>query len=130
MSLDRIRTQNGGSLIEVLVCMFILAIGMIGGLGMTQAGQTGLEAGRRISTAVGFAQTKMEEKISTAYSELVRGELEGQEDLNGFVRTWKILPDTPGASCLTIRVTVAWPDKAGRLHRMELVTLRSEGVVP
>lgn len=122
--------QAGVSLIEVLVCMFILAIGMIGGLGMTQAGQTGLEAGRRLSTAVGFVQAKMEEEVSMAYSDLVRGDLEGQEDLNGFVRTWKVLPDTPGARCLTIRVAVAWPDKEGRPHRMELVTVRSEGVVP
>jgi prepilin-type N-terminal cleavage/methylation domain-containing protein len=130
MSLDRIRTQNGGSLIEVLVCMSLLAIGMIGGLGMTQSGQTGLDSGRRISTAAGFAQAKMEEKISTAYSDLVRGDLEGQEDLNGFVRTWTIFPETPGAHCLTIRVAVSWPDKRGRPHRLELVTLRSEGIVP
>jgi hypothetical protein len=130
MSLPLIRKQAGGSFIEVLVCMFLLAIGMIAGLGMTQAGQTGLDAGRRISTAAGFAQVKMEEKVSIVYSDLIRGDLEGQEDLNGFVRTWKILPDTPAAHCLTIRVSVAWPDKTGRPHRMELVTLRSESVVP
>lgn len=130
MSLDRIRTRNGGSLIEVLVCMFILAIGMIAGLGMTQAGQTGLDAGRRITMAAGFAQAKMEEKVSMAYSDLVQGDLEGKEDLDGFVRTWRILPDTPGARYLTIRVAVAWTDKAGRPHRLEFVTLRTEGVVP
>ena len=130
MSFPRILKQGGTSLIEVLVCLFILTIGMISGLGMTQAGQAGLDAGRRISTAVGFAQVKMEEKVSRMYSDLNREDLEGIEDLNGFVRTWKILPGTPGAHCLTIRVAFAWPDKAGRPHRVELVTIRSEGVVP
>lgn len=124
------RMQAGFTLIEVLVCMFILAIGMIAGLGMTQAGQAGLDAGRRISMAAGFAQAKMEEKVAAVYSDLIQGDLEGQEDLDGFVRTWEILPDTPGEHCLTIRVAIKWPDKAGRPHRLELVTLRSEGVVP
>ncbi|HEY5593612.1 MAG TPA: prepilin-type N-terminal cleavage/methylation domain-containing protein [Nitrospiria bacterium] len=130
MSFPLIQKQAGSSLIEVLVCMVILAIGMIGGLGMTQAGQTGLEAGRRISAATGFAQAMMEEKVSMSYSDLVRGDLEGREDLDGFVRTWTILPDTPGAHRLTIRVAMEWPDHTGRLHRLELATLRSKGVAP
>jgi hypothetical protein len=130
MKFPPIRKQAGGSLIEVLVCMFLLAIGMIAGLGMTRAGQIGLESGRRITAAAGFAQAKMEEKVSMAYSDLVRGDLEGKEDLDGFVRTWEILPDTPGAHCATIRVAMEWPDRAGRSHRLQLVTLRSEGVVP
>jgi Tfp pilus assembly protein PilV len=130
MKFSPIRKQAGGSLIEVLVCMLLLAIGMISALGMTQAGQIGLESGRRITTAAGFAQAKMEEKVSMAYSDLVRGDLEGKEDLNGFVRTWEIHPDTPGAHCVTIRVAMEWSDKTGRPHRLELVTLRSEGIVP
>ena len=128
--MKRPRKQDGSSLIEVVVCMVILAIGMIGGIGMTQAGQTGLEAGRRISAATGFAQAKMEEKVSITYSDLVRGDLEGREDLDGFVRTWEVLPGTPRSRCLTIHVAVEWPDKTGRPHRLELATLRSEGVVP
>jgi prepilin-type N-terminal cleavage/methylation domain-containing protein len=124
------RMQAGFTLIEVLVGMFILAIGMIAGLGMTQAGQAGLDAGRRISMAAGFAQVKMEEKVAAAYPDLIEGNLEGKEDLDGFVRTWKVLPNTPAGHCLTIRVTMEWPDKAGRPHRLELVALRSEGVVP
>ncbi len=127
--MKRPQKQDGSSLIEVVVCMVILAIGMIGGLGMTQAGQIGLEAGRRISEATGFAQAKMEEKVSMSYSELVR-EVKGKEDLDGFVRTWEILPDTPSARFLTIRVAIEWADKTGRPHRLELATLRSEGVVP
>ena len=128
--MKRLWKQDGSSLIEVVVCMVILAIGMIGGIGMTQAGQTGLEAGRRISAATGFAQAMMEEKVSISYSELVRGDPDGRKDLDGFVRTWTILPDTPRAHCLTIHVAVAWADKTGRPHRLELATLRSEGIVP
>jgi hypothetical protein len=130
MKFSPIRKQAGGSLIEVLVCMLLLAIGMISGLGMTHAGQIGLESGRRITTAAGLAQAKMEERVSMAYSDLVRGDLKGKEDLDGFIRTWQILPDTPGAHYVTIHVAMEWADQAGRSHRLQLVTLRSEGVVP
>ena len=128
--MKRLWKQDGSSLIEVVVCMVILAIGMIGGIGMTQAGQTGLEAGRRISAATGFAQAMMEEKVSMTYSDLVRGYPEGREDLDGFVRTWEVLPGTPRSRCLTIHVAVEWLDKTGRIHSLALVTLRSESVVP
>lgn len=128
--MKRPRKQDGSSLIEVIVCMVILAIGMIGGIGMTQAGQTGLDAGRRISAAAGFAQAKMEEKLSMTYSDLVGGELEGKEDLDGFIRTWEVLPGMPCAHCLTVHIAVVWTDKTGRPHRLKLAAVRSEGIVP
>lgn len=124
------KREKGSSLIEVVVSMLILAIGMVAGLGMAQTGQGGLEAGRRISYAAGLAQAKMEETVSMTYPDLLSGNLEGQDDWGGFVRTWTVLPDTPQPRRSTIRVTVEWKDKAGRPHRMGLVTLRSEGVVP
>lgn len=130
MSSSGIRTETGFTLIEVLVCMFILAIGMIAGLGMTRAGQAGLDAGRRLSTAAGLAQAKMEEEVAAAYSDLIQGDLEGKENLDGFIRSWMIRPNTPAEHGLTIRVVTEWPDRAGRLHRLELVALRSKGVVP
>jgi Tfp pilus assembly protein PilV len=130
MRSNGIRRETGITLIEVLVCMFILAIGMIAGLGMTQAGQAGLDAGRRISMAAGLAQSKMEEEVAANYSDLIQGGLEGTENLDGFIRSWKIRPNTPAEHCLTIRVVTEWPDRAGRLRRLELVALRSEGVVP
>lgn len=123
-------TQRGFSLIEVMVSLLILAIGIVAGLGMTQAGQNGLEAGRRISHATGLAQAMMEEEVSISYAELLGGNLEGEDAVDGFRRTWTVSPDRPGAHWLTIQITVEWKDRTGRSHQVRLVTLRAEGVVP
>ena len=122
--------QRGFSLIEVVVSMLILAVGMVAGLAITQAGQTGMEAGRHLSEAVGLAQANMEEMRSLSYDELSGGDLESEEDVNGFKRISTVEPDAPGRHFMTLRVTVEWKDKTGRPHRTQLVTVRSTGVVP
>jgi prepilin-type N-terminal cleavage/methylation domain-containing protein len=126
----RFQTQTGNSLVEVLVCMVLLAVGMTAGLGMTRAAQSGLNAGRDISRAAALAQAKMEEEMAANYTELVNGETTGREDLDGFSRTWTIRPGAVCVHCAAIRVSVEWPDPSGRPHHVILAALRSEGVVP
>ncbi|MBI3595960.1 MAG: prepilin-type N-terminal cleavage/methylation domain-containing protein [Nitrospirae bacterium] len=130
MSPDLFGGQRGLSLIEVVVCMLILAVGMISGLSMTRASQTGLDAGRRISAAAGFAQAKMEEEISVPYDKLSQGGLEDKDNPEGFIRTWTVQNNAPHPRCSTIRVAVEWAGKTGRTHSLALVTIRSKGVVP
>src|SRR3972149_7125136 len=115
--------MRGFSLIEVVVSMLILAIGMVAGRGMTQAGQNGLEAGRHLSYATGLAQAIMEEEVSISYAGLLGGSLEGEDEVDGFRRIWAIQPNTPGTRFLTIQGTVDWEDKTGRPHQMELRVL-------
>jgi len=122
--------QTGNSLIEVLVCMVLMAVGMMAGLGMTRAAQSGLDTGRDISKAAALAQATMEEKMAANYSDLVHGETVGREDLDGFFRTWTLLPGAVCEHCAAIRVSVEWPDRSGRLHHVNLATVRTEGVVP
>lgn len=128
--MKRLRKQDGSSLIEVIMSMLILAVGMTAALGMARTGHAGLETGRRISYLTGLAQAKIEEELSLPYAALLGGDLEGEDEADGFRRTWTILPDTPGAGCLTIRVGMEWSDKTGGTHRMEFITLRTDGVVP
>ena len=130
MSPDFLSRQRGLSLIEVVVCMLILALGMLSGMGMTRASQAGLEAGRRISTAAAFAQAKMEEEISLPYDKLIHGNLESRDDAEGFIRTWTIQNNLPYSNSSTIRVGVEWTDTTGQAHSLALVTIRSKGVVP
>jgi hypothetical protein len=110
--------------------MLILAVGMISGLGMTQASQTGLDSGRRISAAAALAQAKMEEDISMPFDGLILGPLEDQDYPEGFIRTRTIQIDTPYPHFATIHVAVKWTDKTNRTHTLALTTLRSKGVVP
>jgi prepilin-type N-terminal cleavage/methylation domain-containing protein len=130
MSPDFFGRQNGLSLIEVSVCMLILALGMISGMSMTRASQAGLEAGRRISAAAAFAQAKMEEEISLPYDKLTHGGPENRDDPEGYIRTWSVQNNVPYPNCATIHVGVEWTDNAGQSHSVALVTIRSKGVVP
>lgn len=130
MSQDFIARQKGLSLIEVVVCMLILALGMISGMSMTRASQAGLDAGRRISAAAAFAQAKMEEEISVPYDKLVHGELDNRDDPEGYIRTWTVQNNVPYSDTSTIHVGVEWTDKTGHSHSVTLVTVRSKGVVP
>jgi len=130
MSPGFIGRQRGLSLIEVVICMFILALGMISGMGMTRASQAGLDTGRRISAAAAFAQAKMEEKISLPYNKLIQGDIENSDNPEGFIRTWTVQNNVPYSNGATIRVDVAWTDKTGRAHSLALVSIRSKGVVP
>jgi len=125
-----VRLQRGSSVIEVLVGMVLLAVGMIAGLGMTKAAQIGTKGGNDLTEAAALAQTGMEEKVGIRYSELVHGESEGRVESDGFIQTWKVMDGTPCSHCASIRVSVEWPDKTGRLHSVDLASVRSEGIVP
>jgi prepilin-type N-terminal cleavage/methylation domain-containing protein len=130
MSPDLVLRQCGLSLIEVVISMLILAVGMISGLGMTQASQNGLDAGRRMSTAAALAQDKMEEEISIPYDGLIQGRLEDHDNPDGFIRTRTLQIDVPYPHFTTIHVAVKWTDKTSRTHTLALTTIRSKGVVP
>ena len=124
------KNHGGSSLIEVMVGMILLAIGMMAGLGMNEAGSRGLDAGYRISRASGLAQAKMEEILAGSYFEMSRSNFPGGDEIDGFRRTWSIFPDTPGSHHLTLQVTVEWKDRLGQVHPLQVVTVRSKGVVP
>lgn len=121
---------NGFSLIEVLIGIFILAFGMIAGLGMTKAGRNGLDAGRRLTEATALARAAMEQRLSAAYLSLISRDLAGEEEVNGYLRVWRVEPGRPHPRSATIQVAVEWKDASGRTHAVRLSAIRSEGVVP
>ena len=124
------RNHGGSSLIEVMVSMIILAIGMMAGLGMSQAGSRGLDVGYRISRASGLAQAKIEEILASSYSELSQANSPEEDEVDGFNRIWSVLQDTPGPDYFTLLVRVEWMDSWDRIHPVEMVTVRSKGIVP
>ncbi len=128
--MNRRINHNGFSLIEVIVSMLVLAVGMVAGLGMIKAGLIGMEAGRHMTYASGIARAKMEEKLSIPYSDLLNQGLEGLEMIDGYNRTWIVQPDFPDDHLVTIQTTVEWKDSGSKSHRLQVVVVRAEGVVP
>jgi prepilin-type N-terminal cleavage/methylation domain-containing protein len=128
--MNRQRNHRGFSLIEVIVSMLVLAIGMVAGLGMIQAGLVGIETGRHLTYTTGLARAQMEEKLSIPYSDLLRQGLEGQDLFDRYTRTWTVEPDIPDTHLATIHTAVEWKDTRGRFHRFQVAAVRAEGVVP
>ena len=60
-------------MIEVLVATVVLAVGLVGGLGMMQASRMAASSGSRMSGATAFAKAMMEEKLALSFSDLVEG---------------------------------------------------------
>lgn len=122
--------NSGVSLIEVLVCLMILSLGMVAGLGMTQAGRSGFEAGRRLSVATALAQGEIE-GINLKAADLLTGPLvHTRQTTDGMTLTRRIEPATPGTNLYTIRVEVLWRSGTGTDHRLAIAALRAAGVAP
>ena len=125
-----LKNKCGSSLIEVIVSMILLAIGMMAALGMSQAGSRGLDFGYRISRASGLAQAKIEEVLASSHSELSQANSSEEDEVDGFNRIWSVLQDTPSPDYFTLWVRVEWTDSWGRIHPVEMATVRSLGIVP
>lgn len=114
-------------MIEVLVAMVLLAIGMMGGLGLLEAGRTAASSGDRISRATALAEQRMEGLLAHRYEDLL-GEGSGMDRPPGFIRTWEIQPDAPRPDMVLIRVSVRWPVADGKWRRVRLGAVRAAGV--
>jgi type IV pilus assembly protein PilV len=128
--LNQKRNHDGFTLIEVIVSMLVLAVGMVAGLGMIQAGLVGIETGRHMTYATGLARAQMEEKLSVPYSDFLRQGLKGEDLFDRYTRTWIVEPDFPNTHLVTIHTVVEWKDTRGKLHRFQVATVRAEGIVP
>ena len=122
--------QEGFSLIEVLVGLLLLSLGMAAGLEMMRAGNAGMETGRHLTTATGLARSKAEEMLAMRYWDLIEGEREGQETINGYTRIWTLKPGVPYDHLMEIEIVIIWKDSRGREHKKKVRVIRGEGVVP
>ncbi|MFQ6091427.1 MAG: prepilin-type N-terminal cleavage/methylation domain-containing protein [bacterium] len=115
--------EEGFTLVEVVVAMFIfgiLATGMTTLMGVLIQHN---EFARAMTEATTLAENKMEEFKNMDYDSIVSG---SDEPSARYSRSWTVEDDVPQAGMKQITVTVSWYDKKGRIHRMNLITLRSQ----
>lgn len=128
--MNAVASQRGFTLVEVAVSLLLLTIGIAAAMGMIRSARSAMDSGKKISVAMGLAQSKMEELRSMNFRELESEPRSGEENVNGFTRKWSVRMDSPEIQTGRIEVTVEWNDTRVGSHRMKLVSVVSDGVVP
>jgi len=114
--------QSGFTLIEIMIAMFVLAVGLLGAAGVATTVINGNALSKKITTATTLAQDKMEELKGTTYSSIA-SDSDTQESI--YTRTWTASSDSPATGMKTIEVTVefTWKDTP---HDVTLKTIMAE----
>jgi prepilin-type N-terminal cleavage/methylation domain-containing protein len=117
--MNTIKGSIGFTLIEVMIAMFVLAIGLLGAAGVATTIISGNTLGREITTATTLAQDKMEELKGTDYASIANGS-DTQESI--YTRTWTVTPypSVIGMKTIDIVVAFSWKDS---LHNVTLQTM-------
>ncbi len=105
MTISRLRKNQGFTLIEIMIAIFLLVVAMLGVISVTVMVIRGNAFSKTMTTATTLAADKMEELKNTAYASLADG-TDTQETL--YTRTWDVTADSPATGMSTLVVTVAW----------------------
>ena len=111
--------QSGFTLIEIMIAIFILAIGLLGAAGVATTVINGNLLSKNVTTATTLAQGKMEELKGTSYSSISSGS-DTQESV--YTRTWTVTSDSPATGMKTIEAAVAFSWR-GSTHNVTLKTM-------
>jgi len=110
--------QSGFTLIEIMIAMFVLAVGLLGAAGVVITVINGNALSKEITTATTLAQDKMEDIINLGYSGTPSSDTTTTEDYNSityyptYKRVADVDVDSPAAGMKTIEVKVEflWKD--------------------
>jgi len=117
--MNKIANSSGFTLIEIMIAMFVLAVGLLGAAGVATTVINGNALSKKITTATTLAQDKMEELKGTDYASIAT-DSDTQESI--YTRTWTVTSDSPAADIKTIEVKVEFQWK-GTTHNVTLKTM-------
>lgn len=122
-------TQQGFTLIEVLVAVFILTIGLLGTAGLTTGIIRGNHYSKNITSATAAAQSQLESVKSSGYANAVAANFPTETVSMGgmtFNRATTITSDSPAANMKTIAVVVTWTESNNTTRSVTLQTILAE----
>lgn len=130
--------NRGLTLIEVLIAVFVLAVGIVAVLIMFPSGIKAEKSAQIVSVAVGLAQAKIEEMVSLPYSDIssLTEDYGAIPEFDFFRRTTEVFcydpngddlpPDCPESGMKKVEVSVFWESGFGVEKSIKLSTLISK----
>ena len=122
-------SQNGFTLLEVLVAIVILTIGLLGTAGLTTGVIRGNHYSKNITSATAAGQTKLEVIKSGGYSYATAANFPNDTVTMGgksFTRSTTITNSSPAANMKTVSVTVSWTESNNTARSVNLQTILAE----
>jgi type IV pilus assembly protein PilV len=124
-----VKSQNGFTLLEVLVAIVILTIGLLGTAGLTTGVIRGNHYSKNITSATAAAQTQLESIKSSGYANATTTNFPGDTVTMGgmtFTRTTTVTNSSPAANMKTVSVTVSWTESNNTSRSVNLQTILAE----
>jgi len=112
-------TNNGFTLLEVLIAIIILTVGVVAVIWAFSSGMYAATDIENVDLALNIAQAKMEEIKNTPFASLIDS---GPIDDTNFSRFSTTVNVAEGQNPMQVDVTVAWPVKGGSTN-ITLTTL-------
>lgn len=126
---DVATSQNGFTLLEVLVAIVILTIGLLGTAGLTTGVIRGNHFSKNVTSATAAAQTKLEAIKSGGYVYATASNFPSDALTMGgmtYTRTTTITNSSPAANMKTVSVTVSWTESNNTARSVNLQTILAE----
>lgn len=122
-------SQNGFTLLEVLVAIVILTIGLLGTAGLTTGVIRGNHYSKNLTSATAAAQTQLESVKGSGYSNATAANFPNDTVTMGgmtFTRTTTVTNSSPAANMKTVSVTVSWTESNNTSRSVNLQTILAE----
>ena len=122
-------SQNGFTLLEVLVAIVILTIGLLGTAGLTTGVIRGNHYSKNLTSATAAAQTQLESVKSSGYANATTTNFPSDTVTMGgmtFTRTTTVTNSSPAANMKTVSVTVSWTESNNTSRSVNLQTILAE----
>lgn len=83
----------GHSLVEVMIAMVLASLGLVAGLGMAQVADRGLQQGMKSTRALTMAESRLEAKRASAWSQLLLDDVNHDGVAETVMRDDGVVPD-------------------------------------
>jgi type IV pilus assembly protein PilV len=124
-----VKSQDGFTLLEVLVAIVILTIGLLGTAGLTTGVIRGNHFSKNVTSATAAGQTKLEAIKSGGYTYATTTNFPSDTVAMGgttFTRAITITSSSPAANMKTVSVTVSWIESNNTGRSVNLQTILAE----
>jgi type IV pilus assembly protein PilV len=125
-SKSQVSTEDGFTLIELMITLVILSIGLVALAGLQVSAIKGNTFSKRMTAAVSIANQKLEQIKDTAYANILsESSTQITQSNMTFTRQVTVTNNSPMANTKTVNVTVTWSDGSDS-HSVPITTVISQ----